>query len=55
MAGAGRVAQGLAAIDEALAQSERNEERWCVVPSSRENVTALVHVLSHCWRAIRTL
>jgi hypothetical protein len=30
LAGAGRIAQGLAAIDEALAQSERNEERWCV-------------------------
>ena len=30
LAGAGRVAQGLAAIDEALARSERNEERWCV-------------------------
>jgi predicted ATPase/DNA-binding winged helix-turn-helix (wHTH) protein len=29
-AAAGRVAPGLAAIDEALAQSERNEERWCV-------------------------
>jgi predicted ATPase/DNA-binding winged helix-turn-helix (wHTH) protein len=30
LAGAGRIAQGLAAIEEALAQSERNEERWCV-------------------------
>ena len=48
LAGAGEVAEGLVTIDEALARSERNEERWCVVPSSRENVTALVHVLSHC-------
>ena len=32
LAGAGRVAQGLAAIDGALAQSECNEERWCVAP-----------------------
>jgi predicted ATPase/DNA-binding winged helix-turn-helix (wHTH) protein len=27
---AGQVAQGFEAIDEALARSERNEERWCV-------------------------
>ena len=27
---AGQIAQGLEAIDEALARSERNEERWCV-------------------------
>jgi len=27
---AGQVAQGLEAIDEALARSERNEDRWCV-------------------------
>jgi predicted ATPase len=27
---AGQVAQGLDAIDEALARSERNEDRWCV-------------------------
>src|SRR5260370_992283 len=26
----GQVAQGLETIDEALAQSERSEERWCV-------------------------
>jgi len=30
LAGAGEVAEGLATIDEALARSERNEERWCV-------------------------
>jgi predicted ATPase/DNA-binding winged helix-turn-helix (wHTH) protein len=28
--GAGQVAQGLVIIDEALARSERNEERWCL-------------------------
>jgi predicted ATPase/class 3 adenylate cyclase len=28
--GAGQVAQGLLMIDEALARSERNEERWCL-------------------------
>jgi predicted ATPase/DNA-binding winged helix-turn-helix (wHTH) protein len=27
---AGQIAQGLEAIDEALARSERNEDRWCV-------------------------
>jgi predicted ATPase/DNA-binding winged helix-turn-helix (wHTH) protein len=27
---AGQIAQGLEAIDEALARSERNEERWCL-------------------------
>jgi predicted ATPase len=27
---AGQIANGLAAIEEALARSERNEERWCV-------------------------
>jgi predicted ATPase len=27
---AGQIAQGLEAIDKALARSERNEERWCV-------------------------
>jgi predicted ATPase len=27
---AGQIAQGLETIDEALARSERNEERWCV-------------------------
>jgi predicted ATPase len=26
----GKAAEGLSIIDEALAQSERNEERWCV-------------------------
>ena len=26
----GQIAQGLEAIDEALARSERNEDRWCV-------------------------
>jgi predicted ATPase len=30
LAGVGQVAQGIAAIDEALARSERDEERWCV-------------------------
>jgi len=30
LAGAGEVAEGLVTIDEALARSERNEERWCV-------------------------
>ncbi len=30
LAGAGEVAEGLATIDEALARSERNEERWSV-------------------------
>src|SRR5207245_965363 len=34
-AAAGRVAPGLAAIDEALARSERNEERWCVAEDLR--------------------
>jgi predicted ATPase len=29
-AGVGQVTQGIAAIDEALARSERDEERWCV-------------------------
>jgi predicted ATPase len=28
--GVGQVVQGLAIIDEALARSERNEERWCL-------------------------
>src|SRR4029450_2928913 len=28
--GAGQIAQGLVIIDEALARSERNEERWCL-------------------------
>jgi predicted ATPase len=27
---AGQIAEGLEAIDEALARSERNEDRWCV-------------------------
>jgi predicted ATPase/DNA-binding winged helix-turn-helix (wHTH) protein len=30
LTGAGQVAQGLMTIDEALARSERNEERWCL-------------------------
>jgi len=30
LAGAGQVAAGRAAVDEALARSESNEERWCV-------------------------
>jgi predicted ATPase len=30
LAGAGEVAEGLTTIDEALARSERDEERWCV-------------------------
>ena len=30
LAGAGEVAEGLVTIDEALARSERNEERWCI-------------------------
>jgi predicted ATPase len=30
LAGAGEVAEGLVTIDEALARSERDEERWCV-------------------------
>jgi predicted ATPase len=30
LVGTGQVPQGLLAIDEALEQSERNEERWCV-------------------------
>ena len=30
LAGAGEVAEGLVTIDEALARSERNEERWCL-------------------------
>ena len=30
LAGAGKLAEGLAAIDEALTRSERDEERWCV-------------------------
>jgi predicted ATPase len=30
LAGIGRVTQGLATIEEALARSERDEERWCV-------------------------
>jgi tetratricopeptide (TPR) repeat protein len=30
LAEAGRVAEGLAAVDEALERSERNEERWCI-------------------------
>jgi predicted ATPase/DNA-binding winged helix-turn-helix (wHTH) protein len=30
LAGVGEVTQGIAAIDEALARSERDEERWCV-------------------------
>jgi tetratricopeptide (TPR) repeat protein len=29
LAGAGQLAEGLATIDEALARSERNEDRWC--------------------------
>jgi hypothetical protein len=34
-AATGQVAPGLAAIDEALARSERNEERWCVAEELR--------------------
>jgi predicted ATPase/DNA-binding winged helix-turn-helix (wHTH) protein len=30
LTGAGQVTQGLVTIDEALARSERNEERWCL-------------------------
>ena len=30
MTGAGQIAQALVTIDEALARSERNEERWCL-------------------------
>ena len=30
LAGVGQVAQGIAAINEALARSERDKERWCV-------------------------
>src|SRR6266436_994083 len=30
LAGAGEVAEGLMTVDEALARSERDEERWCV-------------------------
>jgi predicted ATPase len=30
LAGVGQVTQGIVAIDEALARSERDEERWCV-------------------------
>jgi predicted ATPase len=30
LAGAGEVDEGLATVDEALARTERNEERWCV-------------------------
>jgi predicted ATPase len=30
LAGLGQLTEGLATIDEALARSERNEERWCV-------------------------
>ena len=30
LARAGQVAEGLAAVDEALARSESNEERWCI-------------------------
>ena len=30
LAGAGEVAEGLVTIDEALARSERNQERWCL-------------------------
>jgi predicted ATPase len=30
LAGAGEVAEGLMTVDEALARSERNEERWCL-------------------------
>src|SRR3984893_5155257 len=30
LAGAGEVAKGLVTIDEALARSERDEERWCI-------------------------
>jgi predicted ATPase len=30
LAGAGQVAEGLAAVDEALERSESNEERWCI-------------------------
>src|SRR5882672_4245286 len=30
LAGAGEVVEGLVTIDEALARSERNEERWCL-------------------------
>jgi predicted ATPase len=30
LAGAGQVAEGLAAVDEALQRTESNEERWCI-------------------------
>ena len=30
MADAGQVAEGLAAVDQALGQSESSEERWCI-------------------------
>jgi predicted ATPase/DNA-binding winged helix-turn-helix (wHTH) protein len=33
--GAGQVAQGVVMIDEALARSERNEERWCLAELRR--------------------
>jgi hypothetical protein len=29
-AGAGQIADGLEAVDEVLARSERNEDRWCL-------------------------
>jgi predicted ATPase/DNA-binding winged helix-turn-helix (wHTH) protein len=35
LTGAGQVAQGLVTIDEALARSERNEERWCLAEMLR--------------------
>ena len=35
LAGAGQVAHGLVTIDEALARSERNEERWCLAEMLR--------------------
>jgi predicted ATPase len=35
LAGAGQVGQGLVTIDEALARSERNEERWCLAEMLR--------------------
>jgi hypothetical protein len=37
LAEAGRVAEGLAAVDEALERSERNEERWCIAELLRIN------------------
>ena len=61
LADAGQLAEGLATVDEALARSERNEERWCIAELLRvkgelvllENAPDAVAVAEgHFWQAL---